>query len=254
VRAALEQILDGHGAYPAVTTDRAADLVSGNDAFRRLIGEISPALREPPMNLPRLLLHPDGLASRILNLADWGRHVIDGLRRKALRLPDARLDALIEELAPLVPGRPEPTRFELGFAVPLQLSADDHELDLLTPLTHFATADDVTVSELTLEAFLPANQATADHLSRTSSVVEPAPGQVTRRPRASSHMRAQRARDRGRPASPEAFDLVEARFAERVQLYAEREVTVFVRPRGEVGARLCVGDAVLTHLRSPTVE
>jgi transcriptional regulator with XRE-family HTH domain len=166
VRGALEQILDGHLPYPAALTDRAADLVSANDAFMALIEHAPRSLREPRTNLGRVLLHPEGLGSRIINMAEWGRHVIDGLRRTALRHPDASLERLIDELERYVPPRPhEPSPLHLGFAVPLRLRANDSdsELTLLTTLTHFATAIDVTVSELTLEAFLPADAATARH-------------------------------------------------------------------------------------------
>jgi hypothetical protein len=166
LRAALERILDGHEPYPAVLVDARADLVAANDAFSALIAGVSAALREPPINVPRVLLHPDGLSARILNLEEWGRHVIDGLRRKAARQHSARLDALIDELEPFVPLAPrEASPQHIGFAVPLRLRTSTGELTLLTTLTHFATAIDVTVSELTLEAFVPANRATAVHLA-----------------------------------------------------------------------------------------
>lgn len=166
IRSALERILDGHRPYPAVITDVGANLVSSNDAFRGLIDGVSPSLLEPPANIGRVLLHPEGLASRILNIDEWGRHVIDGLRRKAARHPAAGLEALADELDALLPSRqPEASPGHLGFAVPLRLRTLDGELQLLTTLTHFATAANVTVSELTLEAFLPGDQATANYLA-----------------------------------------------------------------------------------------
>ena len=166
IRSALERILDGHRPYPAVITDVGANLVSSNDAFRSMIEGVSPALLEPPANIGRLLLHPDGLAPRILNIDEWGRHVIDGLRRKAARHPAAELEALADELDALLPSRqPESSSAHLGFAVPLRLRTLGGELQLLTTLTHFATAANVTVSELTLEAFLPGDQATAKYLA-----------------------------------------------------------------------------------------
>jgi transcriptional regulator with XRE-family HTH domain len=168
VRSALEQILDGHLPYPAVLTDRAADLVSGNAAFMALIADIPDSLRGPPVNLGRVLLHPEGLRPRIINLDEWGRHVIDGLRRKAARHPHARLTALIEELDGYGESRPPPpSSAHLGFAVPLRLRTGDGELTLLTTLTHFATAIDVAVSELTLEAFIPADAISAQYFSST---------------------------------------------------------------------------------------
>ena len=167
VRSALERILDGHLPYPAVITDRAADLVSANEAFLGLIDGAAPSLCEPHCNVARVLLHPDGLGPRVVNLDEWGRHVIDGLRRKSRRHPEAPLADLIEELESYVPPRPRvPAPLHLGFAVPLRLREGDDELTLLTTLTHFATAIDVTLSELTLEAFIPADAATAAYLSR----------------------------------------------------------------------------------------
>jgi transcriptional regulator with XRE-family HTH domain len=155
VRSALERVLAGHEPYPAVLTDGGADLVSANGAFARLVGAVA-----EPVNLPRLLLSPDGLAPRIVNLDEWGWHVVDGVARHAARAADPRLDALAAELAQLLPPRrrdPPP----LGVAVPLRLRDDRGELSLLTTLAHFATTTDVTISELTLEAFLPADDATA---------------------------------------------------------------------------------------------
>jgi transcriptional regulator with XRE-family HTH domain len=169
VRAALERILEGHLPYPAVITDILGDLVSANLAFEALVGGVAPGLLEPPANLARLLLHPDGLATRILNLDEWGRHVLDAMRRKQQRNPGADLDALLEELEPLVPRRPrEPSPRHLGFAVPLRLSSPNGALELLTTLTHFATTVDVTISELTLEAFIPGDAATAAHFTSAS--------------------------------------------------------------------------------------
>jgi transcriptional regulator with XRE-family HTH domain len=162
VRSALERILEGHLPYPAVLTDRAADLVSANPAFMALIEYAPRSLREPRANLGRVLLHPEGLGSRIVNMDEWGRHVIDGLCRKSLRHPDASLERLIDELEGYVPERSrDPSPLHLGFPLPLRLRSRGGELTLLTTLTHFATAIEVTISELTLEAFLPADEGTA---------------------------------------------------------------------------------------------
>jgi hypothetical protein len=153
--------------YPAVITDRGSNLVSANQAFLALIGDPRRSPEEPDINVARVLLHPDGLGRRILNLEEWGRHVIDGLRRKSIREPGAPLADLIEELERYVPQR-QPSRAEthLGSAVPLRLRSDGGELTLLTTLSHFATAIDVTISELTLEAFIPADDSTATYFEQ----------------------------------------------------------------------------------------
>jgi transcriptional regulator with XRE-family HTH domain len=113
----------------------------------------------------RLALHPDGMAPRVANLPEWGRHIIHNLRAQALRSPDDRLDAFIAELEGYVPALPAGPD-HIGFAVPLRLRCDEGELRLITTLTSFATATDVTLAELHLEAFLPADEASAEILRR----------------------------------------------------------------------------------------
>jgi len=163
VREALEGILVGHLPYPALVVGPSGDLVVANAAIEVLVAGAAPALLEPPLNLLRLAVHPDGMAPRVENLAEWGRHILENVRAQALRHPDERLDALVAEiegyLPPLSPG-PD----HIGFAVPLRLRCEQGELQLMTTLTSFATALDVTLAELHLEAFLPANDATAQIL------------------------------------------------------------------------------------------
>jgi transcriptional regulator with XRE-family HTH domain len=170
VLGALERILEGHMPYPAVAVERYGNLVSANDAFWDLTDVAVPDLRRSPVNVPRLLLHPQGLAGRIVNLDEWAWHVIDALRKESLRNPSEPLEALVQELEQLVPERPKhPGPEHVGFAVPLRLRMDDGgELQLLSTLTHFATAVDVTVAELRLEAFLPADEAAAAYFTSAS--------------------------------------------------------------------------------------
>ncbi|MGV9613138.1 helix-turn-helix domain-containing protein [Nocardia xishanensis] len=160
VREALDRILDGHMPYPAVVVRPYGVLVAANAAFELLTEGAAAELLAAPVNVLRLALHPDGLARRVLNLPEWGRHVIESLRGRALRSPDPELDAFIAELAGYLPAA-EPGPDHLGFAVPLRLRSDAGELRLITTITSFATAVDVTLSELHLEAFLPADEHTA---------------------------------------------------------------------------------------------
>ena len=160
VRDALDRILEGHMPYPAVVVRPYGELVAANGAFGVLTDGAAPELLEPPVNVLRLALHPDGMGGRVVNLAEWGRHIVESLRGKALRSPDDRLDDLIAELEDYVPAL-APGPDHLGFAVPLRLRVPEGELHLVTTLTSFATAVDVTLSELQLEAFLPADDATA---------------------------------------------------------------------------------------------
>ena len=115
-------------------------------------------------NAYRLALHPEGMAPRIANFAEWAWHVLNALEAELARNPDSRLASLHAELSEYVP----PARVapgHLGFAVPLELRTDYGELRLMTTITTFATAVDVTISELKLEAFLPADEATAAALA-----------------------------------------------------------------------------------------
>jgi transcriptional regulator with XRE-family HTH domain len=160
VREALHWILAGHMPYPALAAATGGRLVAANRATDVLTEGAAPELLEAPVNVLRLAVHPDGMGSRVLNLAEWGRHIIDNVRGHALRTPDPRLDELLEELERLVPpAAPGPDH--VGFAVPLRLRSREGELRLITTLTWFATAVDVTLAELHLEAYLPADEDTA---------------------------------------------------------------------------------------------
>ncbi|MFB7161203.1 helix-turn-helix domain-containing protein [Streptomyces sp. NPDC056121] len=162
VRTALERVMEAHLPYPAVIIDRRGDLVSRNEAFDALTEGVDPALLSAPVNIARVLLHPRGLAPRIVNLDEWAWHVIDGLHDESVRNSNRALTELVAELEDMVPDRPRQAGPDyLGFAVPLRLRTKWGELRLLSTLTHFGTAVDVTLAELKLEAFLPLDQETA---------------------------------------------------------------------------------------------
>lgn len=150
VRTALGHILAGHLPYPAIVVDAGHDLVLANDAFGLLTEGVAEHLLRPPVNVLRLSLHPEGLAPRIVNLAQWARHILD-------RIPH---DDLYDELSGYVP-HAAPGPDHVGFAAPVRLRSTLGELRLTTTITTFATALDVTVAELKLEAFLPADTVTA---------------------------------------------------------------------------------------------
>ncbi|TDC29802.1 helix-turn-helix domain-containing protein [Kribbella albertanoniae] len=150
VRSALDHILTGHLPYPAIVVDANHDLVLANEAFSLFTDGVAGKLLEPPINVLRLSLHPDGVAPRIINLSSWAQHILD-------RLPPGDFR---DELAAYVPYI-EPGPEHVGFAAPMQLRTPRGDLHLTTIITTFATALDVTVAELKLEAFLPADEATA---------------------------------------------------------------------------------------------
>ena len=160
VREALGRVLEGHMPYPAVAVRPYGEVVAANDALAVLTEGAASWLLEPPLNVLRLAVHPSGMGPRVENLEEWGRHIIDSLRAQLLRSPDPSLDEFLSELETYVPPA-APGSDHLGFAVPLRLRSSDGELRLITTLTSFATAVDVTLAELHLEAFLPADEQTA---------------------------------------------------------------------------------------------
>jgi transcriptional regulator with XRE-family HTH domain len=164
VRDALDAVLRGHEPYPAVVVDRHWGMVAGNRAIALLTHGVAPALLEPPVNVLRLSLHPDGMAPRIVNLAEWREHLLDRLGRQAVTSGDPALAALHAELAALPGGGPvaPPDPDAAQIAVPLRLRAPGGaELAFISTVTTFGTATDVTVAELAIESFFPADAATA---------------------------------------------------------------------------------------------
>ncbi len=160
---ALTHVLAAYEPWPAVVMRPNGDIVSHNAATAILFEGVDPDLLISPLNAYRIALHPHGMAPRIKNFDEWAFHVIIGIRSQFQRNPSDAIAALLAELESFVP-RPIPGTGHLGFAVPVQLSSSQGELTLVTTITTFATATDVTLSELRLEAFLPADQATADAL------------------------------------------------------------------------------------------
>lgn len=162
-RAAVDAILAGHAPYPALAIDRHWTLVSANAAVAPLLAGAAPALLAPPLNVLRLSLHPDGLAPAIANLPEWRHHLLGRLRAQADSAADPVLYELLAELeeypAPASRTRPGPVN---TVAVPLQLrlSPDARPLSLLSTTTVFGTATEVTLSELALECFYPADEWT----------------------------------------------------------------------------------------------
>jgi transcriptional regulator with XRE-family HTH domain len=171
-RRAIDLVLKGHEPYPALAVDRHWHLVTANSAVERLLAGAAPSLLRPPINVLRLSLHPDGLAPRIANLAEWRQHLIERLRRQVDMSADPVLAALLEELrgypCPARPGRPQ-ARWNGDFGgvlVPFQLLSEAGLLSFFSTTTVFGTPIDITLSELALEAFFPADAATADMLAR----------------------------------------------------------------------------------------
>ena len=166
----LEQVLNGHEPCPALVVDRHWDLVSANRALASLVEGAAAHLLEPPVNVLRLSLHPEGVAPRIINLPQWRTHLLRRLRRDALATGDPALNALYEELTSYPsgdPGQPlDPAFAEV--AVPLRVRDRKCELSFMSTRTTFGDALDVTVAELSIESFFPTDERTADAMRATT--------------------------------------------------------------------------------------
>jgi hypothetical protein len=167
VRAALAQVLRGHEPYPAVVINRWWDLAEANRALAPLIAGCAPPLLEGTVNVLRLSLHPDGMASRIVNLAQWRTHLLGQVHRRGIQTGDQRLAELEEELRGYPGGTADaPTSSDV--VLPLRLRVDGRELALFSIEARVGTATDVTVEELSIETFYPADAATAGYLRAQS--------------------------------------------------------------------------------------
>jgi transcriptional regulator with XRE-family HTH domain len=172
IRDALGHVLTGHEPYPAIAVDRSWNLVASNSSLDPLLDGASPELLQPPVNCMRLALHPEGMAPRILNLAEWRAHLLNRLDREIGLTGDEHLEELRNEVASYP--APEDDAHVGGSGdvmVRLRLAtADGGELSFFSTVTTFGTAVDITVSELSIEAFFPADAATAEALSGAVAV------------------------------------------------------------------------------------
>ena len=167
-RAAVDQVLTGHEPYPALTVDRHWQLVGANRGVSILLAGVDPALLAAPANVLRVALHPQGLAPRTVNLPEWRAHLLFRLRRQIELTAEPKLIVLLKELegypAPrhnITPALRNPVA---SVAVPFRLQTAEGVLSFFSTTTIFGTPLDVTLSELAIEAFFPANAETAHAL------------------------------------------------------------------------------------------
>lgn len=164
VNDAINRILEAHAPYPAVVVDRHWELVAGNSAVEVLTAGSAPHLLDPPVNVLRLSLHPDGMAPRIANLGQWRGHLLARLHREADATADPVLAQLLDELRGY-PGE-EQTDETAALLVPLRIRTDGVELSMFSTTTVFGTPRDVTLAEIAIESFYPSDAATADFFRR----------------------------------------------------------------------------------------
>lgn len=166
-RDAVRLVLAGHEPYPALAVDRYWNLVAANQAVAPVFAGVAPALAQPPINVLRATFHPDGVAPRIANLTQWRAHMLQRVQRQVRRTADARLADLLAELrgfpTPASPDHEEqaPGLEAPGMVIPLRLRTEQGVLSFLYTTTLFGTPLDVTLAEVGIEAFFPADAATA---------------------------------------------------------------------------------------------
>lgn len=187
-KAAIDLVLKGHEPYPALAVDRHWTLLAANAAVAPLLALVGdPDLLRPPVNVLRLALHPGGLAPAIVNLEEWRTHIVARLRQQVRATADPALADLLAELlsypAPQRPARkghaPEPDA-EPAIVVPLLLRVGGSVLSFISTTTVFGTPVDITLSELALETFFPADAATAAALRALAQDRPEQPGQTAR--------------------------------------------------------------------------
>ncbi|MFJ9407937.1 helix-turn-helix domain-containing protein [Streptomyces sp. NPDC101393] len=176
LRAGMEQLLTGYEPFPALVLDGRYDVRAANRGVALLLEGVDPALLQPPLNSMRITLHPAGLAPRIRNFAEWRGHLLAQMERQLALLRSAPLRALYDEVSgypvpgsggdrdPAAPGAVpahSPAHSAAPFALPMMIEHRGTVLSFLSTIATFNTPMDVTVSELAVEAFLPADPETA---------------------------------------------------------------------------------------------
>jgi transcriptional regulator with XRE-family HTH domain len=163
VRNAVSLVLTGHEPHPALAVDRGWNLIEANSAASLLLSGVDPHLLTEPVNVLRLLVHPDGLVDQVVNRGELFPVLLARLDHELAVTGDERLEVLRQELCGypamrnVTPGMPR----DAGIVVPFILRLADRHLRFISTTTVFGTANDVTVEELTIESFFPADEVTA---------------------------------------------------------------------------------------------
>ena len=169
LREGLERLIQGYEPYPALVVDATYTVVAANRGITMLLDGVPESLLQPPLNAMRLTLHPQGMAPRIRNLGEWRGHLLTQMERQIALHRSEPLRALFEEVA----AYPAPETVDDGeqppdsvpyFALPMRIEHDGRVLSFVSSISTFNTPMDVTVSELAIETFLPADPATAKYL------------------------------------------------------------------------------------------
>jgi transcriptional regulator with XRE-family HTH domain len=172
-RHAIEQVVQAHKPYPAFAVDRHWNIVLSNRVLPTLYVDVSAELLRPPVNVVRLVLHPHGMAPRIVNYSEWRWHVIAVLRQQIEARAEPGVQALLEEIIgyPVIAGAAvvDVDEGSRRFATPLKIATDEGVLSFLSTTTVFGTPNDVTLSELALEMLFPADPETVAIVRKLSA-------------------------------------------------------------------------------------
>jgi transcriptional regulator with XRE-family HTH domain len=170
VREGIERLIQGYEPYPALVFDAGYHVVAANRGIMMLLDGVPESLLQPPLNTMRLTLHPEGLAPRIRNLREWRGHLLEQMRRQIALRRSESLRELYEEVAaypvtaPESEAVPEQADAVPYFALPMRIEHEGRTLSFISSTSTFNTPMDVTVAELAIETFLPADPATAKYL------------------------------------------------------------------------------------------
>ena len=165
VKTAIDLILQGHEPFPALAVDRHWNMVAANKIVPILLEEVSPKLLENPINVLRLSLHPEGLAPKIVNFQQWRNYILKRLRKQADDSADEGLEKLFDELSGYKfngKRNENVANSHHEIIVPLQIESKFGVLSFISTVTVFGTPIDVTVSEIALETFFPADEKTRE--------------------------------------------------------------------------------------------
>jgi len=179
-RQAVELVLQGHEPNPALAVDRHWNLVAANAIVPLLLEGVAPHLLVPPVNVLRLSLHPEGLGPRLANAGEWRAHLLHRLQQQIAATADGQLQALHDEIAAYPYQGDDDASHGAApgshIAVPFELHTAWGKLSFISTITIFGTPVDVTLQELAVESFFPADAATKTALAGMRAAMQAAAG------------------------------------------------------------------------------
>lgn len=175
IRQVVDLQLAHHEPYPAICVDRKWDLMAANASAQLFLDGIDPELLGPPLNVIRLSLHPSGLAPRVRNFGGYAAHLVDRLRSQASHAGDPQLMELLDEVSGYPGVEPAAGHHQPGPVLPLEITLAGHDLSLVSTIASFGAPQEVTTAELAIEAFYPADEASAAALVALAAAGGPPP-------------------------------------------------------------------------------